>query len=64
MTYSEHFINNFYLSFITSLSFIIYFFVKSALIDQFIKINKIDIFGEFSKIIIFFFTTVFLYGSF
>jgi hypothetical protein len=54
MTYSEHFINNFYLSFITSLSFIIYFFVKSALIDQFIKINKIDIFGEFSKIIIFF----------
>jgi len=52
--YSEHFINNFYLSFITSLSFIIYFFVKSALIDQFIKINKIEIFGEFSKIIIFF----------
>ena len=54
MNYSEHFINNFYLSFTISLSFIIYFFIKSALIDQFIKINKINIFGEFSKIIIFF----------
>ena len=54
MNYSEHFINNFYLSFTISLSFIIFFFIKSALIDQFIKINKINIFGEFSKIIIFF----------
>lgn len=54
MTYSEHFINNFYLSFIISLFFIIFFFFKSVLIDQYIKINKINIFGEFSKIIIFF----------
>ena len=54
MTYNEYFIDNFYLNFFVSLFFVIYLFIKSALVHELIVIKKINIFGEFSKIIIIF----------
>ncbi len=54
MTYSEYFINNFFLNFSISLIFIIYLFIKSSLVNSLIKRNKLIFFDEFSNIIIFF----------